>query len=150
SIGWVVNDGHATRFRRCRRAGAGHFAHPRGMPFCGNAVERVPGAGGWRRSVEPGAEAERTDAGFLDVRWGRYPARQDGDPGAERHAIVKVDDVLVEQPDAARRHSAPDRRRIAGTVNAVQRVAPVLIEVEGARTEGVLGTARHAAVGEPG
>src|SRR5690606_39675721 len=42
------------------------------------------------------------------------------------------------------------RRRIAGTVNAVQRVAPVLIEVEGARTEGVLGTARHAAVGEPG
>src|ERR1700722_455826 len=38
---------------------------------------------------------------------------------ADRHAVVKVDHVVVHQAEAARRHGVSDRLRLVGAVNAI-------------------------------
>src|SRR6218665_194319 len=48
------------------------------------------------------------------------------------HALVEVDDVLVEQAHAARRHRLPDRTLVRVAVQAIERVLPILEDIEGA------------------
>src|SRR5204863_5856190 len=61
--------------------------------------------------------------------------------GADRYAFVQVDDVIVDQPETARRDGAADRLRLVGAVNAVDGAA----EIERAGAERVAGTAGHEA-----
>ena len=51
--------------------------------------------------------------------------------GADLDAVVKIDHVVIEHADAARRHAAADGRRHVGAVNAISRIA----EIERARAE---------------
>ena len=44
---------------------------------------------------------------------------QNDDLGSDLHPIVEVDDVVVGQPDAARRNRLPDRPRLVGAMDAV-------------------------------
>src|SRR5262249_40253054 len=64
--------------------------------------------------------------------------------GAEWHAVVEVDDVLVEEPYAAARYGVADARRLVGAVQAEKCVLVALPEIEGARADGVLDAAFHA------
>ena len=43
---------------------------------------------------------------------------QDDYRSANRHAVVKVDDVVIEQADAPARHFFADRLRLVGSVQA--------------------------------
>src|SRR4051812_34837457 len=61
----------------------------------------------------------------------------DDDFDADRHALVKVGNVGINQPEAAGRNGGADRVRPVGAVNAVDRGA----EVHGPRPERVAGTA---------
>src|SRR4051794_33387777 len=65
--------------------------------------------------------------------------------GADRHALIKVLDVLVEHAHAARGDGLADAPRLVGAVNAEQDVAVALIEVEGARAERIVDAALHVA-----
>src|SRR6476659_2645888 len=47
------------------------------------------------------------------------------DPGADPHAIVEVDHVVIEQSKAARRHRLADRFRLVRAVNAIKRGAEI-------------------------
>src|SRR5262245_8826913 len=80
---------------------------------------------------------------------GRPPLELGGlthdDPGADRHPVVEVDHVVVHQPETARRHGVPDRLRLVGAVDAVDRAA----EIQRARAQRIAGTASHEA-GEVG
>ncbi len=66
-------------------------------------------------------------------------------PGPERHAIVKVDDVLVEQPDAACAGGIADGRTVRRAVDAEHRVAPVAVQIQRPRPQRVLQPARQPA-----
>src|SRR5580693_8771219 len=86
------------------------------------------------------ADAGRRERGGLDRPWHRgrlgaigRRARHHHDTGSDLDAAVEVGDVIVREPDAARRHEAPDGRRLVGAVDPVLRLA----EVERARTERV-------------
>ena len=68
-------------------------------------------------------------------------ARQHHDAGADLHAAVEILDILVGQPDAARRDVFADRRGLVGAVDAVERLA----EIERARAERIAFAARHEA-----
>src|ERR1700724_2886514 len=48
--------------------------------------------------------------------------RQDDGTGAERHPAMEIDNVLVQEPDAAARHRLTDRARFYRSVDAVERV----------------------------
>src|SRR5262245_44219592 len=61
--------------------------------------------------------------------------------GSDRHALVEIDDVGIDQPEAARRHRRPDRLRRIGPVQPVDRGA----EIEGARAHRIAGTTGHEA-----
>src|ERR1700716_1172928 len=63
------------------------------------------------------------------------PFRPDRDP------LVEVHDLLVDQPEAARRHRMPDGLRRVGAVDAIDRVA----EIERARAHWIAGAAGHEA-----
>src|SRR5215813_10905877 len=67
--------------------------------------------------------------------------------GPDRDAVVEVDDLVVDQPEAARRHRVPDGLGRIGAVNAVDRGA----ETERAGAERIAGAARYPArqVGVP-
>src|SRR5690606_4725067 len=63
------------------------------------------------------------------------------DTRTDLHTAVEVFDVLVQQPDTARRNGLADGRRLVGAVDAVERLA----EIERARAERVAGAAGHHA-----
>ena len=48
---------------------------------------------------------------------------------SHRHARIEIDDVLVEQPDAARGHRMADALRLVGAVQAEIGVAAVAVEI---------------------
>src|SRR5262249_62216947 len=60
---------------------------------------------------------------------------------AHPHALVEVDDIVIGEPEAARRHRLPDRLGLVRAVDAVERGA----EIERARAERIVRTARHMA-----
>ena len=64
-------------------------------------------------------------------------ARQHDHLRPVRHAGIKVDDVLIDEPDAARRGVVPDRFPFRRAVDAIAIVAPVGPEVKRARAERV-------------
>src|SRR5690606_31391033 len=64
--------------------------------------------------------------------------------GAERHAVVEVDDVLVEEPDAAARYGAPDAARVRRAVQAIERLLLALVKIERACPERIVEAAFHA------
>src|SRR5205823_3982464 len=71
----------------------------------------------------------------------RRTARQHDHAGPDLDAGVEVRDVLVGQPDAARRYEGADGRGLVGAMDAVERLA----QVERAGAERVAGTAGHEA-----
>src|SRR5215831_1841214 len=77
------------------------------------------------------------DAGC--VGRGAARARQYHDLGADMHAVIEIDHVLVDQADAARGHVLADRLRRVGAVDAVHRAA----EIHGTGAEGIAGAAGH-------
>src|SRR5262245_38051716 len=80
-----------------------------------------------------------------ELRSGRAARRRQNDNlAADRNAPVKIDDVLVEEADTAAGRGKPDGPWIVGTVDAVKGIDAVLIEVERARTQGILRPTRHA------
>ena len=61
--------------------------------------------------------------------------------GAHRDSPIQVGDVVVHEPEAARRYGAADGLRLVGAVDAVDRGA----EIERARAHRIARTARHEA-----
>src|SRR5688572_21639782 len=59
--------------------------------------------------------------------------------GADLHPIIEVDDILVGQAEAARRHRLSDGIRLVRAMDAVERGA----EIERPRTERIVGTTGH-------
>src|SRR5271166_627804 len=58
---------------------------------------------------------------------------------ADRHVIVEIRDVLIDQPEAAGRDGVANRLGLVGPVNAVDRLS----EVEGAGAHRITRSARH-------
>src|SRR5690606_29540570 len=67
------------------------------------------------------------------------------DMSARLHPREEVEDVLVEEPDAARRGRPADRRGVVRAMDAVIGVAPAAVEIERPRPERIFKPARHAA-----
>src|SRR5690606_34345719 len=65
--------------------------------------------------------------------------------GADLDAVVKIDDVLVDQAHAAGRHGATDRVPLGRPVQAVSGVTALVEEIERPRAEGIAQSARLAA-----
>src|SRR4029077_9531497 len=65
--------------------------------------------------------------------------------GADRHAIIKVDDVLIEQADTARGHRLTDALRLGGAMQTKESVVAVAIQIKRAGTEWIFRAAIHAA-----
>src|SRR6185437_14434816 len=61
--------------------------------------------------------------------------------GADWHAVVEVDHVLIDQAETARRDGVSDRLRLVRAVNAIDGCA----QIHCARAERIAGTARHEA-----
>src|SRR5690606_28128157 len=79
----------------------------------------------------------------------RAKAAGDQNRGSFRHAVVKVDHVLVDHAHATVRDGLADGPSFGRTVNAVQRVLAILvIEIEGAGAEWIVDPGLHAA--QPG
>src|SRR5262249_56946012 len=60
---------------------------------------------------------------------------------AHLHVAVKINDVLVGQPDAARRNGMSDPSRLIGAVDAIERVLAARVEIERTRTHWIDGAA---------
>ncbi len=58
---------------------------------------------------------------------------------ADRHALVEVRDIRIDETEATRRHRTANRMRLVGAVNAIDR-AP---EVKRACAHGIARSARH-------
>src|SRR5215831_4252064 len=71
------------------------------------------------------------------------PPRQHHNRSAELHPAVEVDNVLVGEAYAARRDGLANVFRLIGTMDTVQRILAIGIEIEGARTHGVLRATGH-------
>src|SRR5512135_694866 len=65
--------------------------------------------------------------------------------GADRHAVVEIDDVLIEQADAAARDGLADSLRLGGAVQTEQRVMVVAVKIERARPKRIVGAALQPA-----
>src|ERR1700746_502630 len=66
---------------------------------------------------------------------------QHHDKRAHLHVAVKINDVLVGQPYAARRNGMSDPSGLIGPVDAIERVLAARVEVERTRTHWIAGTA---------
>src|SRR5688572_22029476 len=86
-----------------------------------------------------GAEGERgsTRRGFTGL--------QDDDLRVERHAPIKIDDVLIQQSDTARGNHRADGPGLHRAVKTIKRVAAVSIKVERTRPQRILRAAFDAA-----
>src|SRR3954464_263789 len=74
------------------------------------------------------------------LRWrgsGAFAVGQHDDLRPRWNVLVEVDHILIDQADAAAGHVLPDAGGIVGPMNAGERVAPVLEQVERSRSEGV-------------
>src|SRR5262249_4390194 len=60
---------------------------------------------------------------------------------AHLHVAVKIDDVLVGQPYAARRNGMSDPSRLVPAVDAVERVLAARVKIERTRTHWIAGAA---------
>ena len=76
-------------------------------------------------------------AGDLASRSRRAGLRQHDHLGADLHAAVQVDHVVIGQADAAARHVLADGGRIVGAVDAIDGAA----DIHGARAERIAGAA---------
>src|SRR4051812_47820166 len=65
-------------------------------------------------------------------------ALADDDLRVQGNSVVKVDDVDVAHPDAARGHRMADLLRLVRAVDAIERVLVALVKVERARAERVV------------
>src|SRR4051794_9228402 len=65
---------------------------------------------------------------------------QHDDFSADRHTVVKVDDVIIKHADAARGHVLADGPRLVGAVNAVQSIAVLLPQIKRTSSKGVVFT----------
>ena len=72
------------------------------------------------------------------------PALQHHDRRATRHPAVQVDDVMVEQADAAARHRLANGRGLICAMDAIIRFLPVTVNVERPRAKGIVDPARKA------
>ena len=111
-----------------------------------------PGRGGSRRKPdEPRARLRRVAPAaiplppgllLLGERPGRSvraaPASDHDDLGAHADAVVEVDHVLVQHPEAAGRGGPSDALRRVGAVDAEARVLPAEVDVERPRAERVV------------
>src|SRR6185437_16237697 len=61
--------------------------------------------------------------------------------GAERNPVVKVDDVLVEQANAAGRNGVADALRLVGAVQAEEGVVAIAVEIKRAGAERIVDAA---------
>src|SRR3569832_2586734 len=71
--------------------------------------------------------------------------RQHDDLRCDRRSRIEIDHVMNEEACAGACNAVPDRFGIAGAIDRVKRVHPILIEVEHASTKGIVETARHSA-----
>src|SRR5690242_9993330 len=86
------------------------------------------------------SESSARDGAWCGSRRGRRAAEHDH-ARADVDAAIKVFDVRIGQPDAARRNEVADGRGLIGAVNAIHGVA----EIERARAERVAFAAGHEA-----
>src|SRR5262249_16876246 len=70
--------------------------------------------------------------------------RQHDDLGANRCALVEVDDILVDHADAAGGNALPDGPWLDRAVDPIERVFGVLPKVHGARAQRIARATRHA------
>ena len=68
---------------------------------------------------------------------------------ADRDAIIEVDDVLVEQTNAAARDGLADGLGLSGAVQAEERVVAVAVQIERTGAEWVVGAAINSACIRP-
>src|SRR5438876_8778016 len=64
--------------------------------------------------------------------------------GTDRHAIIKVDYVWVDKPDAAARRRRADSMRFVSSMQAEIGILAVTVEIKGPRPERIFNSARHA------
>src|SRR5262245_22485700 len=88
----------------------------------------------------PGAFARTNEERNGDVVWARRLLLHDH-LGADRHAVIEIDDLVVDQTEAAGRHRVSDCIRRIGAMDAIDCVA----EIERAGTEWIARTACHLA-----
>src|SRR5688572_30868412 len=87
--------------------------------------------------IAPGRSADGS-------RHRRAARRQHLHLGADRHAVVEMDHVLVDHADAAGRDALADRMGLRRAVDAIERVLVVLPEIEPAGTDRIARAARNA------
>src|SRR3974377_2127834 len=84
-----------------------------------------PESGSGRNGLS--APSVRGGGGLRPAARGQYDH-----PGADRHALVQIHDVLVRHTDAAGRYAGPDRPWLAGAMEAVECVLLPLPQIHGA------------------
>src|SRR5205807_1279912 len=70
-------------------------------------------------------------------------ASQHDDFGARRRALEEIDHVVVVEADAARGNVEADGPRLARPVDAITRVASIVVEIQGPGAERIVGAAGH-------
>src|SRR5688572_17048489 len=107
------------------------------MRSCGSGSPAASWVTGWRRN-EAKAERRRLDD--------RRQSARDNYRRAVGHAVIEIDDVLVDEPHATRRNGFADRPPFRRAVQAVERVLVVLEDVKRASPERVRDARLHAAL----
>ena len=64
--------------------------------------------------------------------------------GTDRHAIIKVDYVLVDKPDAAARRRRANSMRLVSSMQTEIGILAVTVEIKGPRPERIFSSACHA------
>ncbi|MPM10720.1 hypothetical protein SDC9_57054 [bioreactor metagenome] len=100
--------------------------------------------GGDRLGVGGRHDIARVQFGHCPLHLEAFGARADLHPGAQLGLVEHVDDILVEQPDAARRGGLADRGRIHRAVDPVIGVLAAPVEIERPRAERVVEPAGQA------
>src|SRR3954467_11112921 len=92
----------------------------------------------FRRQRKIKNRAARPGFFMLDVLVAETVPLSDDDLRADFGAVIKIDDVLVHEPDAARRHRLADREPFRRAMQAVARIATLIEQIHGTRAERVL------------
>src|SRR5690606_2950892 len=106
----------------------------RADPVTGSRPARPGGANPAAKTEKPGLRPGFS-ASATSVLPRRFASLFDDDLRPDLDAVVKVDDVLVDEADAARRHRPADRVPFRRTVQAVAGVAALVEQVERAGAE---------------
>src|SRR5690606_3198512 len=92
------------------------------------------------------SETRRPAAAAATRQSGVFPELVDHNhAGADRHAGIEIEDVLIHQAHAARGDVGADRIGLGRAVQTIEGVGAVLIEIERTRTERIAGATFHAA-----